>query len=88
MPCVDTVWPTRGDVRPEPWMLAMETREKSSLTMVPWPWASETVAPVTLVMLTKKVSVASTLVSPLTVTAKEKVELVARMVWEVRERAT
>ena len=42
----------------------------SSLTIVPWPWPSPTVAPVTLETLTKKVSSGSTVVSPLNVTLK------------------
>ena len=38
----------------------------SSLTIVPWPWPSATVAPVTFVTLTRNVSSGSTAVSPLT----------------------
>ena len=42
----------------------------SSLTIVPCPWPSVTFAPVTLVTLTKKVSLVSGVVSPLTRTVK------------------
>ncbi len=42
----------------------------SSLTIVPCPWPSVTVAPVTLVTLTKNVSFVSGVVSPLTRTVK------------------
>ena len=42
----------------------------SSLTMVPTPWPSTTTALVTLVTLTKKVSLGSLSVSPLTSTVK------------------
>ena len=42
---------------------------ESSLTMVPVPWATATVALTGLARLTKKVSFGSTVVSPLTVTA-------------------
>ena len=47
------------------------TGATSSLVIVPWPWASPTVAPVTLVTLTKKVSLGSVVRSPLTVTLNE-----------------
>ena len=43
--------------------------------MVPWPWASAMVAPEGLERLTKKVSLGSTVVSPLTVT------LMVLLVW-------
>src|SRR5690606_41824013 len=43
---------------------------KSSLTIVPVAWPSVTVAPTTLVTLTKKLSSGSNVVSPLTVTVK------------------
>ncbi|MCY1524798.1 hypothetical protein D9M68_597490 [compost metagenome] len=42
----------------------------SSLTMVPCPWASATMALTTLVTLTKKVSLGSLSASPLTCTVK------------------
>ena len=42
----------------------------SSLTMVPTPWPSATMALITLVTLTKKVSDGSLSVSPLTSTVK------------------
>jgi hypothetical protein len=52
------------------WRSAIETVPTipSSFWIVPWPWPSPTVAPVTLVTLTKKVSAASMVRSPLTVT--------------------
>jgi hypothetical protein len=42
------------------------SHEESSFSIVPCPCPSETVAPVTFVTLTKKVSSASALVSPFT----------------------
>ena len=43
----------------------------SSLTIVPWPWPSVTLAPVTFVTLTKNVSLVSGVLSPLTSTVNE-----------------
>ncbi|SUZ38490.1 hypothetical protein CPBF1521_44460 [Xanthomonas arboricola pv. juglandis] len=60
----------------------------SSLTMVPWPWPSPTLAPVTLLTLTKKVSFGSLSVSPLTSTVKVALLLPAGMVCPVRLEAT
>ncbi|MCW0449083.1 hypothetical protein NB706_001917 [Xanthomonas sacchari] len=52
----------------------------SSLTMVPWPCPSATVAPLTLLTLTKKVSSGSLSVSPITCTVKVALLLPAGMV--------
>jgi hypothetical protein len=49
-------------------MLWMGATVMSSLTMVPWPCPSETVAPVTVVTLTKKSSLSSPVESALTLT--------------------
>ena len=54
----------------------------------PWPSATVTFVPTTLVTFTKNVSSGSTFVSPFTVTSNEYVELPAEMLWPTRERAT
>jgi hypothetical protein len=59
----------------------------SSFWIVPWPWPSETVAPVTFVTLTRKVSSGSTSVSPFTSTSNVELVAVAGIVWPVSERA-
>ena len=67
-PSTVTVLPAIGEVAPFPctsWILVM-----SSLTIVPSPWPSVTMALVTLVTLTKKVSSVSGVTSPLTSTSK------------------
>ena len=56
----------------------------SSFWIVPCPWPSVNVAPVTLVMLTKNVSSGSNAVSPLTSTLKVDVELPWTIDWPVR----
>ncbi|MNU93265.1 hypothetical protein D3C71_832040 [compost metagenome] len=60
----------------------------SSLTIVPVPWPSATVAPVTLLTLTRKVSLGSCNVSPLTSTVKVALLLPAAMVCPVSAWAT
>jgi hypothetical protein len=70
MPRVVTLAPTIGELAPGPWMSWIGVTVTSSLLIVPVPWPSLTFAPTTLVTLTKKVSLASAEVSPLTVTLK------------------
>ena len=69
MPSVVTMLPFSGDSRPGPWICAMGMSVTSSFWMVPTPWPSDTSAPVTPVMSTKKVSLGSASVSPLMVMA-------------------
>ena len=66
--------PVSAAVEPLPWMRKMGVNGsshglESSFRIVPWPWPSATVAPVTFVTLTKNDSFASMPVSPLTLTS-------------------
>jgi hypothetical protein len=70
IPIVVTTTPVNGERWPAPWMVWIGVGATSSFEIVPWPCVSPGVAPVMLVTLTKKVSFGSTVVSPLTVTAK------------------
>ena len=62
----------------------MATTGKSSVWIVPWPWPSVTVAPVTFVTFTKNVSSGSTAASPLTTTENVYDVWPEGMVWPVR----
>ena len=66
MPRVTTMLPFSGETAPLPWMSWIGVITKSSLRMVPSPCTSPAVAPTTLVILTKKFSSGSTVVSPIT----------------------
>ena len=65
--------PASGEAAPGPWMSWIGVRVV--VVIVPWPWPSVTVAPVTLVTLTKNVSFGSAVVSPLTRTLKVWVDV-------------
>ena len=88
MPRVVTEAPTSGELAPGPWMSWMGVSATSSFRIEPCPWVSPALAPVMLVTLTKKVSLASGVTSPLTVTLKLYEELPAGMVWPVSDCAT
>ena len=66
---VDTVAPTSGDVLPDPWMSWIAVSWTSSLAMPIAAVPSPTTAPVTLDTLNLKASLASTNVSPTTLTS-------------------
>ena len=70
IPRVVTAEPSSGEARPFPWMSWMGVSATSSFVIVPCPCPSATVAPVRFVTFTTKVSFASTVVSPFTVTLK------------------